>query len=118
MSDWAGIRDRYLRDGVDTRLGGLAANLLRIGTLSRRPGYSDVVARLVRESGLFIEWTAKDVPVATLVELAELQRVLARWHHKWPEVWSDDSRRAQVATDAATWSGRVLEISGLARRGA
>jgi hypothetical protein len=118
MSDWDAIRERYLRDSVETRLGGLAANLLRIGTLSRRPGYSDVVGRLVRESGLFIEWTAKDVPVGALVELAELQRTLARWHHRWPEVWSDDSRRAQVAADAALWSGRVLEMSGLSKRGA
>lgn len=117
MSDWASIRDRYLRDGVETRLGGLAANLLRIGTLSRHPGHSDVVARLVRESGLFIEWTAKDVPVTTLIELAQLQRVLVRWHHNWSEVWLNNSRRAEVVSDAATWSRRVLELSGLAKPG-
>ena len=118
MSDWAAFRERYLRDSLETRLGGLAANLLRIGALTRRPGYSDIVGRLVRESELFIEWTAKDVPVGPLLELAELQRTLVGWHHRWPEVWSDDARRAQVAADAASWSGRVLEMSGLSRHGA
>jgi len=118
VSDWAAIQERYLRDGIETRLGGLAANLSRIGTLSRRTGYSDVVGRLVRESSLFIEWTARDVPTWRLVELAELQRMLARWHRAWPEVWSDDSQRAQIAADAAAWSGRVLEMSGLSGRGA
>ncbi len=75
ISDWTSIRERYLEDGIDIRLGGLAANLARIGSLSRRAGYSDVVSRLVVESGLFIEWTARDVPLEALAELAELQRV-------------------------------------------
>ncbi len=117
MSDWVTIRERYLKDGIDVRLGGLAANLARIGTLSRRDGYSDVASRLVVESGLFIEWTARDVPVATRVELAELQRMLSRWNHAWPKLWQDESQRETVAGTAADWSRRVLEFSGLAVRG-
>jgi len=118
MSDWVSIRERYLKDGIDVRLGGLAANLARVGTLSRRDGYSDVASRLVVESGLFIEWTARDVPVATLVELAELQRMLSRWHHAWPKLWQDESQRETVAKAATEWSRRVLELSGLLARGA
>jgi hypothetical protein len=118
MTDWVSIRERYLKDGVDVRLGGLAANLARIGTLSRRDGYSDVASRLVVESGLFIEWTARDVPIATLVELAELQRVLSRWHHAWSELWRDETRREAVAGAATDWSRRVLDLSGLLARGA
>ena len=118
MSDWRSIRERYLKDGVDVRLGGLAANLARIGTLSRRDGYSDVASRLVIESGLFIEWTARDVPVEALVELAELQRLLSRWHHAWPKLWEDESQRETVARAAAEWSRRVLDLSGLTGRGA
>ncbi len=118
MSDWTSIRDRYLEDGLDIRLGGLAANLARIGSLSRRAGYSDVVSRLVVESGLFIEWTARDVPLSTLAELAQLQRMLSRWHHAWPELWTDESQRETVARATTEWSRRVLELSGLAVRGA
>ncbi len=116
MSDWTSIRERYLEDGIDIRLGGFAANLARIGSLSRRAGYSDVVSRLVVESGLFIEWTARDVPLEALAELAELQRVLSRWHHSWTELWEDESQRGAVAKAAAEWSSRVLELSGLAVR--
>ena len=34
MKDWTSIRDRYLRDNLPVRLGGLAANLSRIKSCS------------------------------------------------------------------------------------
>jgi len=116
MSEWSGIRERYLRDGVNIRLGGLAANLARIGSFSRRPEHCDAVSRLVRESALFIEWTAADAPADSLPDLAELQRLLSQWYHSWSDVWADDSRRAEVGEAAAQWSARVLELSGLGGR--
>jgi hypothetical protein len=113
MSEWGEIRERYLQDGVDIRLGGLAANLARIGSFSRRPEHSDAVSRLIRESALFIEWTAADAPAESLGELAELQRVLSNWYQRWSDVWADASQRADVGEVAAQWSARVLALSGL-----
>ena len=69
MSEWSDIRERYLRDGVDIRLGGLAANLARIGSFSRRSEHASAVSCLIRESALFIEWTAVDAPEEVLPEL-------------------------------------------------
>ena len=117
MSEWSEIRERYLRDGVSIRLGGLAANLARIGSFSRRPEHGDAVSRLVRESALFIEWTAADAPEELLSDLAELQRVLSEWHRRWSDVWVDESRRAAVGEVASQWSARVLALSGLGGRG-
>ena len=116
MSEWSDIRERYLRDGVDIRLGGLAANLARIGSFSRRPEQASAVSRLLRESALFIEWTAADAPKEALPELAELQRLLSGWYHSWSDVWPDDSRRSAIGETASRWSARVLELSGLGRR--
>lgn len=117
MSEWSGIRERYLRDGVSIRLGGLAANLARIGSFSRRPEHCDAVSRLVRESAFFIEWTAADAPAESLQDLADLQRMLSEWYHSWSDVWGDDSRRAAVGEAASQWSARVLALSGLGGRG-
>lgn len=113
MSEWSSIRDRYLQDDVSIRLGGLAANLARIGSFSRRPEHGDAVSRLVRESALFIEWTAADAPAESLSDLAELQRLLSDWYRSWSDVWADESRRAAVGETASEWSTRVLALSGL-----
>lgn len=113
MSDWAAIRERYLRDAVPVRLGGLAANLARIESFSRNPASCDVVAGMVREAALFIEWTARDLVLAQQVELAELQRLLVKWNSAWQTIWPDPGRRNGLAHDAGQWSRRVLEMSGL-----
>ena len=116
MSSWATIRTRYLRDDVPVRLGGLAANLLRIRSYADRPDHEEVVSRLVRESALFIEWTAADVDHAKLADLAELQRQLSRWHRNWESVWADMDTRAEMARVAGDWSQLLLEMSGLLAR--
>jgi hypothetical protein len=116
MSNWFALRERYLRDPVSIRLGGIAANLARIGTFSDNPDHGDAVLRLVRESEFFIEWTAADVPRDQLVDLAELQRILAEWHCSWPSAWLDQSAREHLAVQASQWSHKVLAMSGLLPR--
>ncbi len=59
MSDSATMRDRYLSDPLAIRLGGLAANLARIRSFSAIPSMAARSPGLVRESALFIEWTAR-----------------------------------------------------------
>lgn len=116
MTEWSDIRERYLRDGVPTRLGGLAANLARIGSFSRRVENGDVVLRLVRESERFIEWTESDTLGETLRELGELRKTLADWRTQWSAIWADDVRRAAIGEQATEWSARVLALSGLLER--
>ena len=113
MKDVSALRERYLRDPLPIRLGGLAANLARIQSFSDHPGHGEAVARLVHESKLFIEWTASDAAPSVQVVLADCQRQLARWHLSWNDIWTSPARRAEVASHAGTWSQRVLEASGL-----
>ncbi len=49
-----------MRDALPTRLGGLAANLARIKSVSDRTDHRDIVANLLNETKLFIEWTVSD----------------------------------------------------------
>jgi hypothetical protein len=109
------IQERYLRDELPVRLGGLAANLARIKSFSAHPDHRNVVESLLDESKQFIEWNVPDAGLELQVELLELQLQLARWQRAWPTIWADPVRRAAVAEQAGAWSERVLKASGLLR---
>ncbi|MEQ9354696.1 hypothetical protein [Coleofasciculus chthonoplastes] len=113
MKDWKALQGRYLNDEVPTRLGGLAANLARIKSLTKSGVNGNAVEYLIRESKFFIEWTAMDAGMDHAAELVELQVQLARWQFHWSKIWADDAKRINVAEQARVWTERVLEMSGL-----
>jgi len=113
MKNWAAIRARYLRDGVPTRLAGLAANLGRIQSFATQGGSQEVVASLIEERKLLIEWTTADTEAETAAELVALQVELAGWQSTWPQVAGDADLRRQLAEKAENWSRRILNLSGL-----
>lgn len=113
MRDSTAVQERYLRDPLPVRLGGLAANLARIKSFSDHPDHREVVESLVGESKQFIEWNVPDAGLELQVELLELQLQLARWQRAWPAIWADPAQRAAVAEQACAWSERVLKASGL-----
>jgi len=113
VRDLTAIRERYLRDELPVRLGGLAANLARIKSFSDHPDHRDVIESLLNESKFFIEWTAPDAELDMQAVLVELQLQLARWQRAWADIWTDPVQRATVAEQAGVWSERVLKMSGL-----
>ncbi len=115
MRDWEALRERYLRDELPVRLGGLAANLARVKSFSDHPDRGDVVKSLLEESKFLIEWTVADAGADAQAELVDLQVQLARWQHAWAKIWADPARRAAVVEQAGAWSERLLEMSGLLR---
>jgi hypothetical protein len=113
MTPHAAIRERYLRDQPEIRLGGLASNLARIQSFTSHPDHKDEVAQLVEESAFFIEWTAGDVPDDDKPALVDLQRLLVRWRRSWNIIWPDQDHRDEVAREAGVWSQRILRVAGL-----
>ena len=113
MKDWSQIRERYMRDDLPVRLGGLAANLSRIKSFSANEANQAVVESLIDESKMFIEWTAAQAEVNAAEKLVELQVQLALWQLRWKTIWPDHSKRRQVAEQSANWSKQALELSGL-----
>jgi hypothetical protein len=113
MRNQQAIQERYLQDGLPTRLGGLAANLARISSFSSHADHKDIVEGLVEESKFFIEWAAPGASLEAQARLVELQRLLAQWHLSWDRIWADPVQRAAVAEQAQSWSQQVLEMSGL-----
>ena len=115
MKDWTPIRERYLRDKLPIRLGGLAANLARIRSFSDHPDHCEAVESLLDESKFFIEWTAADAEINIAAELVELQIQLAQWQRRWASIWADTLQRTKVVEQINCWSKRVLDMSGLLR---
>ena len=113
MRNWEASKERYLRDELSTRLGGLSANLARIKTLTGKAVSQETIIYLMRESKFFIEWTAMDADIDITVELVELQIQLALWQLRWTKIWADPEQRMEVAAQAQIWSDRILERSGL-----
>jgi len=116
MKDWSPIRERYMRDPLPVRLGGLAANLSRIKSFSANDASRETVASLIDESKMFIEWTAAQTEIHTAEKLVELQIQLACWQLAWNGIWPDAVKRKQFAEQSADWSKQVLEMSGLLKR--
>lgn len=112
MRDLTAIRERYLRDALPTRLGGLAANLGRIRSFAAHSASDAVVESLIEESKHFIEWSAADAETDVAAELVELQVELAAWQLNWPRTRNDAALRERLAERAGFWSERVLEMSG------
>ena len=107
------IKQRYMKDPLPTRLGGLAANLARVNSFSRNDANQDAVFSLMNESKYFIEWTAAEAEVDIAAQLVDLQIQLAFWQHRWAQIWMNTEKRQAVAHQSREWSDRVLELSGL-----
>ena len=113
MKDWTTIRERYLRDDVSVRLGGLAANLSRIKSFANNENNKVLVESLIDESKHFIEWTARETEIETAAMLVELQVELAILQIKLDKVWPDTNQRKQISEQSNAWSQQVLMVSGL-----
>lgn len=113
MRNWAGLKERYLRDRLPIRLGNLASSLAKIKSRSQNVANRELVEGLLQESKYFIEWTAAEAEVETAAELVELQIQLAVWQYRWISIWEDTEQRMAVAEQARVWSDRVLDMSGL-----
>ena len=103
------IRERYLRDPLPIRLGGLAADLARIASWVDNPKNHLAVAGLLEESKYFCEWAAPDAPLDVQAVLAEVQIQLACWHRAWLQGQSPP----QLSAEARRWSDHLLQLSGL-----
>jgi len=113
MTELGLVRERFLRDPVPTRIGGLAANLGRIRSFTSAGSAPKVIESIIDESKHLIEWTAPDTDVTIAEPLVELQVELARWQCTWDRLQADPEGRRRLAQAAGEWSDRLLAMSGL-----
>lgn len=113
MKDFSSVKARYLRDPLPVRLGGLAADLARIGSACVNPANGAAVQVLLEQARRFIEWTAAALDVEVAGELVDLQLTLTLWLRVWEEGHTRPIQRALLAHEANCWADRVLALSGL-----
>jgi hypothetical protein len=106
-------KERYLRDPLPVRLGGLAADLARVASSARRPTGGEAVEEMLEESQYYIEWTAAEAEVQVASELVDIQRMIAIWRAAWPEAQNNLKLQTLLYVQAKKWSDQVLEYSGL-----
>src|ERR1044071_6413452 len=93
MKDMEKLRERFLRDPLPRRLGGLSATLGRISSSARRSTDPNIVSNLLDEAKHLIEWTAADTEPETAAELVEIQTMITLWQRAWDEVSQNPKQR-------------------------
>ena len=109
------LRDRFLRDPLSRRLGGLAATLGRVSSVARKSSDPVNVARLLEEAKYLIEWTAADTEPEIASELVSIQTQINLWLRDWEKTHQLREQRTLLSVHAKHWSNRVLDFSGLAQ---
>ena len=113
MANREKLRERYLRDPLPRRLGGLAATFGRISSAARESSDPMTVARLLEEAKYFIEWTAADAEPETAAELISMQTLINLWLRAWNDASQHREQRILLSVQAKHWSDRAIDFSGL-----
>lgn len=108
------LRERFLRDPLSRRLGGLAATLGRVSSVARKSTDPTNVSRLLEEAKYMIEWTAADAAPEVAAELVIIQRFVNLWLRAWGSASQHKEQRILLSVQAKHWSDRALDFSGLA----
>jgi hypothetical protein len=109
------LRERFLRDPLPRRLGGLAATLGRISSVARKSSDPMNVARLMQEAKYMIEWTAAETDPEVAAELVSIQTQINLWLRAWENASQHREQRTLLSLQAKHWSDRALDFSGLAQ---
>ena len=107
------LRERFLRDPLPRRLGGLAATLGRISSSARRASDPQTVTNLLNEAKHLLEWTAADTAPETAAELVKIQLMITLWQHAWEQASQYPQQRLLLSVQAKDWSDKALDFSGL-----
>lgn len=91
------------------QLGNLASTLARLSSRCSRPEYDPLVADLLREAALLIEWSAPHTAQTIHPDLAAMQREVLAWRRSWPL----DQARPLLALRARQMSEALLRMTGL-----
>jgi len=107
------LRERFLRDPLPRRLGGLAATLGRISSSARESTDPATVLNLLDEAKHLIEWTAAEAEPETASELVRMQSLISLWERAWQEASQSPKQRIILSILAKDWSDKAIDFSGL-----
>ena len=105
MRDVDSLRERYMKDPPEVRMGNLASDLLRLANWVRMRRSDEAIVDLMGQIAWLMEWNEE----SATEELADMQREICRWRRIWPV----EAARSLLAFRAQHMSDRILELSGL-----
>jgi len=114
MMDKERLRERFMRDPLPRRLGGLAATLGRISSSARKSSDPAIVSDLLDEARRLIEWTAGETEPEVAAELVRIQILLTVWRKAWETASQNPHERLLLSLQAKDWSDKAMDFSGLA----
>jgi len=94
------LRERFLRDPLPRRLGGLAATFGRISSSARKSTDPNVVLNLLDEAKHLIEWTAAETEPETAAELVQMQIMITLWQRAWDEASQSHKQRILLSVQS------------------
>jgi hypothetical protein len=111
MPDWASIEKSFSRISHQQQIGELASSLSRFkGWLLKGKANSEVASVILDESILYTSLIQKESLIA---ELAELQKQLLSWRASFSSLYEQETELNNVSQISASWSDRLLDMSGL-----
>ena len=107
------LRQRFLRNPLPLRLGGLAATLGRISSSARNATDVALVEDLIDEARHLLEWTAGESEPEIAAELVHIQTLLTLWQGAWGTASQDSRQRTLLSGQAKNWSDKLVDFSGM-----
>jgi hypothetical protein len=107
------LRERFLRDPLPRRLGGLAATFGRISSSARKSTDPNIVSNLLDEAKHLIEWTAAETEPETGAELVRMQTLITLWQRAWTDASQNPQQRLILSVQAKDWSDKAVDFSRL-----
>ena len=114
MIDREKHRERFMRDSLPRRLGGLAATLGRISSSARKSSDPAIVSDLLDEARHLTEWTAGETEPEVAAELVRMQILMSVWQKAWESASQNPHERLLLSLQAKDWSDKAVDFSGLA----
>lgn len=108
MPKWNAIEASFLNQSYPQQLGELAASLARLKSWSKKNASREIVPVLLEENLLYVNLLQQQSHVNN-VELTQLQELLQGWVNQGDKL----TEVANITEISATWSQRVLDMSGL-----
>lgn len=102
------LQARYQRMDWRQHLGNLASTLARLSTRALLPDHDALVADLLQEAALVIEWSAAKAPPSALLQLAAMQKEILAFKGLWPH----EPIRSVLSLYTRNRSDLLLQLTG------
>jgi len=111
VKDLSSLKERYLRDPVERRIGNLASDFARLEWVCNHPKESDTLSDLLRQMKHITEWVAEGASLNIQETMADIQPRLSMWGLIWPRLGHQLQFRNAVAREAHAWSNQLLKLA-------